>query len=115
MTGCDTNSATSEVSISPSAVTLQAGQSQEFVASGGYTYSWSLPSPSIGSLSGSSGDRVTYTAPSTIPTNGTQTITVISTIPGTSSGSTTTATNGTATTTTTAGYQVTGQATVNFN
>ena len=110
-TGCDTDSATSEVTIHPDSVTLHAGQSQEFVATGGYTYSWSLKDEAIGSLSVHTGDRVIYNAISA-PSNGTQVITVTSTIPGTSAGSSsTTASN----TTTTTGYQVTAQAIVTFN
>lgn len=111
-TGCDTDSATSAVSISPSSATMEVGQSREFVASGGYTYTWSLQDNAIGTLSSRTGDRVTYTALSA-PSNGTQVITVTSTIPGSSSGSTSTGSS-TTNTVTTAAYQVTAEAIVNF-
>lgn len=85
--GCDTDSATSDITISPSSVAMSAGKSQEFVASGGYSYKWELQNSGVGYLSSLTGDRVVYTAPSTASSNSTQVIQVTAFIEGTSSGS----------------------------
>jgi hypothetical protein len=85
--GCDTDSSTSDITITPSAVALSAGKSQEFVASGGYSYKWTLQKSGVGYLSSLTGDRVVYTAPGTASSNTTQVIEVTAFIEGTSSGS----------------------------
>lgn len=84
-TGCDTQSSTAKVSIEPSSVRMATGQSQEFVASGGYDYTWDLQDESLGILSSRSGNRVTYTA---LGVGAVQVITVTSTIEGASTGTT---------------------------
>ena len=65
--GCDSDSATSKVSISPSSVTVEKGNSIEFTASGGYEYTWSLAEDSAGAsaygiLSNRTGQKTTYTS-----------------------------------------------------
>lgn len=108
ITGCDINgsdSADSPITVSPSSVTLTKGQSQEFTASGGYEYTWSM-SQSGGKLNTTKGPSVVFTL---LSTNGTMPIKVIakSTISGTSSGTPST-TNSTGTT----AYEVEGYAEV---
>ena len=60
--GCDVDSADQRILITPSDVTLAPQQSVEFVASGGYEYTWSLSRPQWGSLSTTVGDRTIYTS-----------------------------------------------------
>ena len=61
--GCEVESVTaSDVFIDPPAATLEIGQSREFVASGGYYYTWSLEHEEWGTLSERTGNRVVYTS-----------------------------------------------------
>ena len=82
--GCETQSATAPIDVSPASATLTVGQSQEFVATGCFDYNWSLSDSSIGTLSDTSGNRVTYTDTASPATNSvlTQVITVVSSLPG---------------------------------
>ena len=62
LVGCETQSATTKVTIEPSAATIGEGESVTFVASGGYDYTWELETKSYGTLSTTSGDTTTYTS-----------------------------------------------------
>jgi hypothetical protein len=84
LAGCDTDSANNPVDITPNGVTMKMGESQEFTASGGYTYQWELDDESIGALSPRTGDKVVYTVTS-YQADRTQKIKVTSTIPESSS------------------------------
>jgi len=96
-TGCDTANANEDLVVSPSSVTLSAGQSQLFTVSGGYHYTWSLAGTSAststtttaqGSLSSLTGSEVRYQAPSGDSLSGTVTLNVTSTIEGSGAGNT---------------------------
>jgi len=82
--GCETESASdSSVRISPSRAKVRNGQSVEFVASGGFDYSWAISDSSLGFISAKSGNRTVYTAnvqTGTNPVVVVQTLTVTSTI-----------------------------------
>ena len=89
LTGCETKSASSSVSITPDSTTIIIGQSITFTASGGYEYSWSLENNSWGTLSNLKGSSTVYTSrynPGTNSTPATQIITVQSSIEGSSGG-----------------------------
>jgi hypothetical protein len=105
--GCDldTASTSDSVSVEPSSATLAKGQSQEFVASGGYDYKWSLDDESAGTLSTRKGDRTVFTALSA-PTGTVVTLTVTSTIEGTAEEP--------ATTNALPSYSRTGEAVIHF-
>lgn len=65
--GCDIEPAQDfTISVEPQAATLRQGQSAEFVASGGLTYSWAIDQASStqrwGVLSAQTGERVRYTS-----------------------------------------------------
>jgi len=67
ITGCDSDSSSSRITVTPASATISEGQSIEFVASGGYEYTWSLTEYSSGAepygrLSSKTGSRVTYTS-----------------------------------------------------
>lgn len=86
--GCETQSASTKVFITPSSVTLRARQSAEFTASGGFEYTWSLASDIDGStawatLSTRTGPRTTYTSLRSSGTNDVivKVLTVTSSIP----------------------------------
>jgi hypothetical protein len=111
-TGCDTASATEDLVVSPSSVTLSSGQSQTFTVSGGYHYTWSLGGSSSssgtvssaqGSLSSLTGSQVLYTAPTGDSLSGSVTLSVTSTIEGSGAG----ISNSPA-------YEVTGSAVITF-
>ena len=108
--GCETSSAAQGPTIDPPSVTLSAGQSQTFTASGGYDYTWSLQTEGVGTLTPRTGSIVVYTAPSTT-TNSTasQTITVKSSIQGSSAG-----TGSTSTTNSSPAYTESATASVKF-
>jgi hypothetical protein len=110
--GCDTDSASSAIDVSPSSVVLEKGESANFTASGGYEYTWSLdPDDGSGRLSTLTGPTVTYTC---LNTNGVtpKKVVVTSTIEGTSTSSSSgTTSNGT---TTTSAYSEQGFAQVYF-
>jgi plastocyanin len=87
--GCEVGSATETILISPSAVEVKQGQTVQFTASGGYEYTWSLhgsgsSSSSLGMLSSTRGQTVTYTSLSNPGGSNVvvETLTVTSTIPG---------------------------------
>lgn len=93
--GCEVESAADQggsLTISPSSIGLYPDQTVDLTASGGYEYTWALSDSSIGFLSSSEGQTVRYTNRSNASTNGEtsssviQTITVYSTIAGSSSG-----------------------------
>jgi hypothetical protein len=91
LTGCEVDSAataTEALTVNPSSVMVEKGQSVEFTVSGGYEYTWSLaPDDGSGFLATKTGDRVMYTC---IGTNGTipKKVLVTSTITGTSASTT---------------------------
>jgi hypothetical protein len=62
LAGCETESVDTPIQVSPDAVSLKKGESATFTASGGYDYSWALPSDklSYGTLSSRTGPTVTY-------------------------------------------------------
>jgi hypothetical protein len=60
--GCETESAAEGPRITPHSVSLRKGESAEFIASGGYEYTWSIENKSWALLSASAGDRVVYTS-----------------------------------------------------
>lgn len=110
-TGCDTDSASSEVGVTPSSVVLNKGQSAEFTASTGYEYTWSLdPDDGSGRLSTLKGPTVTYTCLATNIGTSPKKVVVTSTIQGSSTGSAATTSNGTPTT----AYQQQGYAEVYY-
>jgi hypothetical protein len=85
LTGCESESADTQVTVTPGGATIAGGQSIEFTASGGYDYTWSLSDPSLGTLNTRTGPTVVYTASSSSSSSGTvQTLTVISSIAGAS-------------------------------
>ena len=96
---CETESAATQITITPYSAVVKKDQSVVFTASGGYSYKWSLSNTGIGSLSAKYGDSVTYKS---FSSSGTNVITVTGFIEGQSTG--TSSTNSTATTTT-ASYQ----------
>ncbi len=109
--GCDTDSASSEISVSPSSVVLNKGQSAEFTAADGYDYTWTLdPADGSGRLSGSTGPKVTYTCLATNIGGSPKKVVVTSTIKGSSTGSAATTSNGTST----VAYQQQGYAEVYY-
>jgi hypothetical protein len=116
-TGCETESSTeNNVRISPNTATLAKGESQEFTASGGYEYRWSLENGGIvdewGTLSVADGPSTVYTSSKDSSTAGTfRIIRVTSTIPG-SSGYTGTGSNAT---TTADSYAMTAEVHVEHN
>lgn len=66
-TGCDDDSASSRITVTPASATIEKGQSIEFEASGGYQYTWSLDEDTAGAepyarLSSRKGSRITYTS-----------------------------------------------------
>lgn len=63
MAGCETESSEQiSIMITPNNITLQKGESREFIASGWQDYTWTLSEPTYGVLSTTKGDRTTYTA-----------------------------------------------------
>jgi hypothetical protein len=61
-TGCETESVSNnDLTITPSSVGLRNGDTAVFTASGGFDYTWSLQTPSWGSLSAVTGPTTTYT------------------------------------------------------
>lgn len=79
--GCEVDSATMRVRISPESSTIRKGEVGEFTADGGYFYSWSLENEQWGRLSARHGNPVFYTStytPSNEP-HSIQTIHVVST------------------------------------
>ncbi len=88
--GCEADSSSESVVISPQSIVVKRGQTVEFKASGGYDYRWSLnPDDGSGALNTFYGDTVIYTC---LATNGTspKKIIVKSTIEGSSTGTTNT-------------------------
>lgn len=60
-TGCETQSAEgNSVHIEPQVASLYEGQYQDFTASGGFSYTWSLSDESLGYLSSKTGPTVRY-------------------------------------------------------
>jgi len=87
LTGCESNSADTQVTIEPGGASIAAGQSIAFTASGGYDYTWSLSDGALGTLNTRTGPTVIYTASSSSSASGSvQTLTVVSTIEGASTG-----------------------------
>ena len=79
--GCEVDSASNRVRISPESSTIRKGEWGTFSAEGGYFYSWSLENEEWGRLSARHGNPVIYTStytPSNEP-NSIQTIHVVST------------------------------------
>jgi hypothetical protein len=95
LTGCESDSADEQVTITPGGATIAAGQSVSFTASGGYDYTWSISDPGLGTLNTRIGPTVVYTASSSSTSGSVQTLTVVSTIEGASTSSDT-STNSTA-------------------
>lgn len=62
LVGCDDGDATSPISITPHAASLQTGDSMDFVATGGSDYTWSLRYEDTGTLSARSGSQVRFTS-----------------------------------------------------
>jgi len=56
------SSATEEIFITPSAVTILKNNSMAFKAIGGYSYRWSIKEPTWGSLSSARGPKTVYTS-----------------------------------------------------
>jgi hypothetical protein len=101
LVGCDTESSTeNKLRITPARIELRRGESQEFIASGGYDYTWSLEGGGTidewGWLSDAYGDRTSYTSTKNSGSSQTlRSVRVTSTISGSGTTSTTTGTNGT--------------------
>lgn len=79
LAGCEVDSANSSVEITPANVRLSYGQAQNFTASGGYDYAWSLSDSSMGTLNPRTGPTVTYIHYGST-SNSVQTITVVSSV-----------------------------------
>lgn len=62
LAGCDIDSTSQSVTITPSTTTIKMGQQRTFRASGGYDYIWSLKEEGWGSLSTLAGPETTYTS-----------------------------------------------------
>ncbi|MCX7591188.1 MAG: hypothetical protein N2255_06115, partial [Kiritimatiellae bacterium] len=65
--GCETESASSPIRITPDSVTIRKGESVEFTATGGFIYEWHLqddkdPAKNWGVLSTRTGSRTVYTS-----------------------------------------------------
>ena len=58
--GCDVGSATEDININPSDVTLSKGQTAVFTVSGGYDYAWGIDNYGAGKLNTYSGDTVVF-------------------------------------------------------
>lgn len=87
--GCEADSASQAVTITPQSVVVKKGQSVQFQASGGYDYKWSLsPNDGSGILNTKVGSTVIYTCIATNIGTYPKQIKVVSTIEGTSSGGT---------------------------
>lgn len=116
MVACSTESASeNNVRITPDNVRLAKGQSQQFTASGGYEYTWSLEGGTLvdewGRLSASRGPTTVYTSTKDASTAGTfRVIHVTSTIPGSDTGGTTGTGTGTNTPTPTTAYSMPAEA-----
>ncbi len=91
MNGCETDSATEPITITPDVVTVTNRQVVQFTASGGYEYTWGLNSSGtlaaaseMGMLSSTKGATVTYTSLYKPTTSNVviETLKVVSTIPG---------------------------------
>lgn len=82
LTGCESDSADQQITVSPGGATIAAGQAISFTASGGYDYTWSISDPNLGYLNTRTGPTVIYTASSSSSSGSVQTITVVSNIEG---------------------------------
>ena len=82
LAGCEASSANSPITVTPQSVVLYYGQSQQFIATGGYDYTWTLSDNSSGTLNPRTGPSVIYTYTSSSTSGQVQTITVTSTIQG---------------------------------
>ncbi len=60
LTGCEADSATQRIEITPSSAVLKYGESVTLTARNGYEYDWSLTTPGIGVLSSYRGNQVVY-------------------------------------------------------
>lgn len=87
LTGCESDSADTQIIIEPGGASIAAGQSIAFTASGGYDYTWSLSDGSLGTLNTRTGPSVIYTSSSSGSSGSVQTLTVVSTIQGASTDS----------------------------
>jgi hypothetical protein len=87
LTGCESDSADTQITIEPGGASIAAGQSMAFTASGGYDYTWSLSDGSLGTLNTRTGPSVIYTSSSSGSSGSVQTLTVVSTIQGASTDS----------------------------
>ena len=62
-TGCETQSAEANgLRVEPHAIGLRVNQTQEFTATGGFSYTWTLSDPSLGVLSRREGPTTIYTS-----------------------------------------------------
>lgn len=62
--GCETSAVEdSQLTVTPSKVTLGPSESVKFTANGGWLYKWTISPDDCGVLSSYTGDTVTYTAP----------------------------------------------------
>ena len=92
LSGCEISGSQDDLTVTPSTIALSAGQSQAFTVSGGNTYTWYMGNNrdneilGLGSLSSTSGSRVTYTAPFGIFQSTGVVLNVVSAIPGTTRG-----------------------------
>jgi len=80
--GCETEPANTQVRVTPSSVVLREGESAEFVASGGFDYTWSLDSQNthLGFLSTRTGDRTVYTSLASPGSNATDVVVRVLTV-----------------------------------
>jgi len=90
LSGCESQSSDTQITISPGGATITAGESVAFTAEGGYDYTWSLSDPNLGTLNTRTGPTVVYTASSSSSSGSVQTLTVVSTIEGAPTSSTST-------------------------
>ena len=88
LTGCEVESASRRIEISPNSATLKYGQALTLSALNGYVYTWSLSDNTIGTLNTRQGQQVTYTSMTDPATIVVQVITVSSTFSDTDSSGT---------------------------
>jgi hypothetical protein len=86
LTGCNTESADSPISVSPNSVQLRNGRTAPFTASGGYDYTWNLDRNDLGWLNQRTGPTVVYTAYSDAVNTNAGTATVVLTVTSTVQG-----------------------------
>lgn len=93
LAGCELESANYRIDITPSAATVNKGESITLTAHGGYNYEWSLQAETWATLSSRTGNLVVYTSLyEPVDTPAVQIVTVVSTFSNSGSGGSTNST-----------------------